>query len=296
MAEGIFMGTLDGPLARVQWVACPLAGVGADRDRYTVEGQFENGGGYAKHSFDSQRNYVMAWEGDELDTLDIDEVIHYQDGEYGAGLVYLADPFWFGKNMFRRNWATPALLEIGYKNFGPGEPVANASGASGFNIPPISMSWDTSALEAGEAVRSHTLLIPGGYDLHLGFSGSVTGDGAVRVVPILSDYTEGAPVELTALSVTGSVRMNEVFTSGSYIAVRVFITSTVDVSAGSVTIAAMDAQLHPTGSTPAGSTHWAGYGVCGMRFTGSTVPYIQDRLNTMYRSTEATLREVEEWL
>lgn len=297
MAEGIFMGTVDGPLAQTQFVACPQVGVGSDRFGYVAELELENGGGTAVRSFDAQRAYTMAWTEDEFSNIDgLLEVSHYQEGHYGDGLVYVSDPFWHLFNMFRREWGSPALIELGYKNFGPVAPTFSDTTANSNALPARQATWDVSTVpQDAVAGYAHTLLIPPGHTLHLGFTGAVTGDGAVRVLPIEPDGTEGATVDLTPLLPTDASRLNQTFSGDTYHAVRVYLTN-AGGGAGTVTIAGLMAQISsPTRPLIASTLHIKGEGACGMMFVDTQTPFVQNRLEGMFMETSATLKEIEWW-
>lgn len=130
----------------------------------------------------------------------------------------------------------------------------------------------------------------------MGLSGSVTGDGAVRVLPIKLDGTTDTPVDLTPLSVTASVRINATFSGDTYQAVRVYITNDGG-DAGTVTIAGLVAQIQKPGDTyTAPTVHIKGEGICGMMFIDAQMPFVQNRLDNLHMETSATLKEVEWWL
>lgn len=288
---GLWFGNRE----RTEYLKCALQEIGVDNTGYSEGLNYVNGGAGVVRSYASSRSYDLSWRGtpDELNPIKA-----WQQGVWGVGPYFLADPMTFSTNMFPPNWATPRLIEVGdWKNIYTSEPSFSDTASNSFDQPIRSATWDVNETSYAEPSIKCTLLIPPDQTLHLGFSGSVTGTGRVGVQPINLDGTLGSPTSLTALSPTGSTRLNATFSGASYRAVRVFLTSS---GASTVTITSMLARLYPAGVVPdLTGKHTPGDGIMGLEFTsGVSETYYHTESNGLpaRKGASVKLQEVEPWL
>ena len=101
----MWFGTED----KMQWIDCPLQGADVSPLGWSAEGTLLNGGGYAKHSWASHRNYVFEWR--QSSARRMAQIMHnYRDGVYGRGLIHFVDPLTMDFNVLPKQWAYPALM------------------------------------------------------------------------------------------------------------------------------------------------------------------------------------------
>jgi len=282
------------PNSHMQWVPCPLIDSSITRNRYVERIQFESGGGDAKRSAQYQMQYDFSFSGPAHEVEGIDAFNKFASGFYGDGLIHIAHPAAFETNLFSAAWASPGLIEQGWKNIATATPTFASTNTSAYGQPPRTATWNITN-QAGLYTKSFTIAIPPTHTLHLGVSGIATGAGTVRVAPIKPDNTLGTLVDLTLLSKSANVRMNTIFNGAEYQAVRVYITRTEDTPA-TVSITSMMAQLHLTGTTPTlTDTHYQGEGSTGLVFVDDAIVETYSYMHPPRKGISTTLVEVEAW-
>lgn len=162
----------------MQWVKCPDTGMGKNRQHWNVDGIYLNGGGYARRSLGGHNVYEMAWNLVSQDQAD--QILDYEDGVYGDGLIYFLDPFDMERNVLPQHWATPALAGDDAPALTNERPVtASASTVGGLpaNSATYTLDEDTVSVELW-------LPVPPGYHFHLaGFGVSRAGTAALTITP-----------------------------------------------------------------------------------------------------------------
>ena len=282
------------PGSHMQWVPCPSIESVVQRNRYTERMQFENGGGDARRSAQYQMEYQFNGSGPAHEVEGIDAFNKFAQGFYGDGLIQLAHPANFETNMFPAAWASPGLIEQGWANIGSAAPTFANTNTTSYGQPPRTATWNVT-WQANTYTKSVTLVIPPTHTLHLGVSGIATGDGVVRVDPILANGTVGTAVDLTLLSKSHSPRMNTTFSGGTYQAVRLYITRDAD-TASTVSITSMMAQLYKTGATPTLPTdHYQGEGSTGLMFADDAIVENYSYMYPPRKGIATTLVEVGAW-
>ena len=291
MAEKMWFGI---PGVHMQYVPCPLIGSTVTRNRYIERMQFENGGGDARRSPAYQMEYNFAFS-DEAHAVDgIDAFNRFASGFYGDGLIYLAHPAAFETNLFPAAWASPGLIELGWKNIATATPTFANTNVTSYNQPTRTATWNITD-QAGTYTKYVTIVIPPTHTLNLGVSGIATGSGVVRVAPINTDGSIASTVDLTLLSKSASTRMNTTFAGSSYQAVRLYITRSSDTTA-TVSITSMMAQLYVTGSTPTLPTsHYQGEGSTGLVFADDAIVETYAYMHPPRKGIATTLVEVGAW-
>lgn len=287
----MFMGI---PGSHMQNVPCPSIGSTITRKRYVERMQFENGGGDARRSQQYQMEYNFSFSG-EAHTVDgIDAFNKFAQGFYGDGLIYLAHPAAFETNLFPAAWATPGLIEQGWKNIATAIPTFANTNVTNYGQPSRTATWNVTD-QAGLFTKKVTLVIPPTHTLYLGVSGIATGAGVVRVQPILVDNTYGTEQNLTLLSKSGSTRMNTTFSGATYSAIQLYITRSAN-TASTVSITSMMAQLYKTGTTPVLPTsHYQGEGSTGLMFVDDAIVETYSYMHPPRKGISTTLVEVEAW-
>lgn len=282
---------------RMEWVKCALREWDVSNEGYAEVLRYVNGGAGVVRSFASARTYDLSWSGtpEELNPIKA-----FQQGVWGPGPFRIADPMTFQTNVIPPNWASPAVIETGdWKNIYDTEPTFSATAANSFNQPLRTGLWSIAAAANSVPSKVLTIPIPPSQTLHVGFSGAVTGTGVLRVRPVNSNGSYASVSNLTALSATGSTRMNSSFSGSTYRAVQIYITRTSSATS-TLSLTSLMAQLWPTGVTPTlTGPHIPGDGVTGLEFSsGMHETYYQagSRNLPARKGSSVALVEVEPWL
>lgn len=290
--------------ARMSWVPAPDPGMAAGGAGYSELLEFENGGADVVAAAGTHRVYEMDWgvrEASGAQGLDI--IRNYSQKLYGPGLIYFADPMVFDQNLLPPAWASPGLIEQGWKNIYSVTPTYSNVSTNSYlqpNRKAVFAVTTTAAAVPTAANQVAVIPIPPTHTLHLGFSAAATGTGVIRVRPINADGSYASTTDLTLLTDTSSTRMNATFSGATYKAIEIYITRTSS-AASTVTITSGMAQLHPTGSSPTlTGDHIAGAGNTGCRFAEAAIPESYTLVDQSGRprhlkGLSATLVEVGAW-
>lgn len=290
MANKMFMGI---PTSHMQWVPCPSIDSSITRKRYVERIQFQNGGGDVARSPQYQMEYNLTMSGPAHEMDGIDAINRFASGYYGNDYIYVAHPTSFETNLFPASWSSPGLIEQGWKNIHPSTtPTFSNTAANSYNQPARTATW-TEILNG----PSVTLIIPPGYTLNLGVSGSATGNGVVKMRRISVDNDTTVLSNLTLLSATGSTRMNTTVSGSTYCAVVLYLSQGgISTPADSVSITSAMAQLYPTGTTPTLPTsHIMGQGSTGLMFADDAFVETYSYMYPPRKGISTTLVEVEAW-
>lgn len=146
--------------------------------------------------------------------------------------------------------------------------------------------------------RSLVLLIPEDRDLWVGFTGTATNGGVIRIQPINREGSFGVTTDATLLSPLGDVRLNHKFSGSMYRAIKVYFTSTI---AGTSTVLPVSSKATYTlpGVTPTlTGGHLEGTGHTGFRFSknGVVMSYEQAADGRQYVTTAAQFTEIGAWV
>lgn len=287
------------PGQHMQWCPAPLAdSAEASNVNFVDSISFENGGIDIVRSKQYHKQYSFGFNGlaKELDGIGVYN--KFASGFYGDGLFYFSDPYAWETNLFPAAWASPGLIELGWKNIYDTTPTFAAVSANSYNQPLKKATWAvTSAANSVPSTFGAVVYIPipPTHTLHIGASGAKTGTAVLRVVPINTDNTDGTPVDLTLLTDTSSTRMNASFAGSSYQAVMVYITRTSTV-ASTITLTSMMARLYETGVTPVlTGSHMPGEGHTGLEFSDDARVEIYTYMYPPRKGMSTTLVEVGSW-
>lgn len=245
-------------------IPAPMTDAGANDVGYTSLLQFGNGGAAVHDSLDSHREFSWNFAGQPEGLRIVQE---FQQGVHGPGPFYTTDIFAMDSNLFRAEFAMPALGELGYKPIVQEDAIVYAANPNtGFNLP-YRMARITS--KPGMTTRQFAIMIPPGYELRLGNTGTISsGSGCgLSYRTISPGGAIGLPTTLPPLGPTLSTRYNLTLSGNTYSGVLVSVAP--GVSGTLFNLIAMSAILRRIGSTAPLPTTWAlGEGVGGLRFQG----------------------------
>lgn len=281
-----------GTKSHMQWVPCPLIESTIARKRHVETIQFENGGGDVRRSNAYQLEYALEFFGEAHEVDGIDVFNRYASGLYGDGYIYLAHPANFETNMFGAAWASPALIESGWKNIYPSMPTFSDTATSLNNQPKRTATFtiDTVPLLV---TKSFTIPIPLGHTLYIGASGIAGGTAAIKARPINYDGSYAA-LESVQLNAPSDTERFGTEISG-FAAVEVFLTRTT-TETSTLSLTSMIAQLYLTGSgSPSTTSHIFGEGSTGMMFIDDAVVENYTYMYPPLKGISTTLVEVEAW-
>lgn len=290
--------------ARMSYVPAPDPGMGAGASGYSELLEFENGGADVVSSAGTHRNFEMDWnlrEASGADGLDI--VRGYQQRLFGPGLIYFADPMNFTTNLLPPAWASPGLIEQGWKGIFSSTPTYSNVSTNSYSQPSRKIVYPVAVTASAVPTAANqvaVLVIPSDHTLHLGFSAAATGTAVIRVRPINLDGSYASTTDLTLLTDTSSTRMNATFAGSSYKAVEIYITRT-STATSTMTITSGMAQLWPTSVTPTLiGNHIPGAGFTGCKFGSEAIVesyVLADNVGTPrhYKGMSVDLVEVGAW-
>lgn len=295
MAKQIWLGI---PLKKMQWTPAPLSDSESSRLFFTEQIKFENGGGDARRSNAYQMAYQFQFSAPLKGSEGLNVYNKFASGYYGEGLIHFADPYAFETNLFSAAWASPGLIEGDWPNIYTVDPSFANTSANSYDQPLRTATWNitTSAATAPTGERNvFTVPVPQGYTLHLGASGSATGDGKVYYQTIAADGTLGTPTALTLLAATSSTRLNTTITSSSAVAVRIFLGRSA-ATTSTVTLTSMMAQLWETGISPTlTGNHIPGEGHTGLIFADEARAESYVYISPPRKALSTELVEVGAW-
>lgn len=295
MAKQIWFGQ---PLTKMQWTPAPLAESESGRLFFTEQIKYENGGGDARRSGAYQMSYNFNFNAPIKGSEGLNVYNKFASGYYGDGLIHFADPYCFETNLFSAAWASPGLIEGDWPNIYTADPSFANTASNSYDQPRRTATWTVtgSAATAPTGERNaFTIPVPEGYTLHLGASGSATGDGKVYYQTVAADGTLGTPTALTLLAATSSTRLNTTVASTSAVAVRIFLGRSA-TGASTVTLTSMMAQLWPTGTSPTlTGNHVPGEGHTGLMFADDAVAETYAFISPPRKALSTTLIEVGAW-
>lgn len=294
MAKQIWFGNGG----RFQWTPAPLAESESGRLFFTEQIKYENGGGDARRSSAYQMSYNFQFNAPLKGSEGLNVYNKFASGYYGDGLIHFADPYTFETNMFSAAWASPGLIEGDWPNIYTADPSFANTPANSYDQPLRTATWTITGAAATAPTGERnvlTLPVPEGYTLHLGASGSVTGDGKVYYQTVAADGTLGTPTALTLLAATSATRLNTTVSSASAAAVRIFLGRSA-TGASTVTLTSMMAQLRRTGVTPTlTGNHVPGEGHTGLMFADEAIVETYAFINPPRKALATTLVEVGGW-
>lgn len=290
-----------------QLVTAP-ATMSAAREGYFDQFKGSNGGQVVERSSAGALNLELGYPwGDAYGDGTLEVFSDYRNGEYGSGLVHVADPMAYDTNLMPPWWASPRLIEymfpVGWPNISPAVPSWAATAGNSYKQPARKGTWAVTVAANATPLTDATIpyvIIPIHPDrtLHFGCTGAATGTAVVKVESWVNGATSAAvSTSATLLAETGSTRLNLTVSGSSYAYAKIFITRTSS-AASTITPISMMAQLHLTGSSPtlAGS-HVRGRGQAGLEFADTAIPqeYLDASAGRHYKALSLRLKETQPW-
>ncbi len=295
MAKQIWFGI---PGQHLQWCPAPLAGAQASSINHFEQIAFENGGADVVRSKQYRKQYAFSFNGPVKDMDGISVYSKFASGFYGDGLIHFADPYAFETNLFPAGWASPGLIEQGWKNIYDVTPSFANTASNLYNQPLRTATWSvTSSANALPANANSVikLVVPPTHTLNVGASGSATGTAVVAVRAHKADGTGTVTSSLTLLDATASTRMNATFSGATYDYVEVYITRT-STATSTISLTSLIAQLYKTGTSPVlTGNHQSGEGHTGLVFSSDAHVETYVYIDPPRKGMATTLTEVGAW-
>lgn len=290
-----------GNLRKAGWVKAPDRGLDASPVGSIDSMGFGNGGAFAQVSGGTHREYGWQWTTVQMD--DIQFIYNYRNGLYGTGLMYWVDLYSYQYNALPPHWAAPFLSCRDWPSLmGSGITGVETAAPSALNNQPIASATYVVSTPANTVPdRGVVLLIPPTMKLSIGFSGSATNGGVVRVQPYNVNGTLAATVDMTLLSEAGTTRKNRTFSGATYSAIKIYLSSTVS-GTSTVTLSSGDATYSLiAGADPTVGNHYEGRGHSGLQFASDpTLSYEYydptGVVNKQYVSAACKFAEIGAWL
>lgn len=274
MSKQMYFGTRE----RMTWVNAPAINSDISKTRWSNDGVYLNGGGYADRSVSAHRRYAFNWNLSSSDV--IYAVLDYADGLYGSDLVYFLDPFAQATNVLPTTWASPRVQASDAPTLTKNvRPTLVDTAVNAFDYPTKSAVF---TLLGTSTFRTLWVPIPTGYSFYFGWHGVATGSAAITLTP-----DTGSVVTPAGLNTNTSTLTNATVASTGV---------TISASGtGQLTIAGMIGQVLPTGSTAPTGSFQSGRGHSGCRFgpvtqSGYSAPSALDLM-----AATAMLIETGDW-
>lgn len=286
------------------WIKAPLSGMSASPEGFSETSAFLNGGASVRRSKGSHRVFQMGWNGSMNNPGSIDDlsiIKDFADGLHGDGPFYWVDPYAMDQNLFSPGWAAPFMsIDFDWAGLCPdiaGSPVQRdtvlTSAVTGIGTNTQGYAYKTAKYTvAGPNAQSYkyTFIIPDGYTLHLGLHGKHGSTGGAFATPYNASGVAGTDVQLTALGVDTTTRVNTSFASTSVKRVEFYLKKTASGPC-EFFITGLIAQLLPTGVSPATGKFISGRGTQQLEFTEVDINYVSAAINNGQIGMTATLIE-----
>lgn len=237
-------------------VRAPSINMPSEKQGFSNELLFLNGGASVRRSVASHKRYTLTW--DAVDRDDARVVLDLADGVYGTGLIYWHDPFVADRNVLPQWWAVPS--QGGYD----GLPLNAGQRGRLVPTPTNTLRFPVESIEyTVELNKSRRVWVPvpPGHTAHVGVYGQNGTGGGVQVKQTLAGEEVSAPTVLTLLNVTDDSRFNATFSGSGIDGIELSLTG-----AGTVTLSGMMVQVLENGVTPERGMFISGQGHSGLTF------------------------------
>lgn len=276
-----------------QWAPCPTPGFTKNGERYAESIRYENGGGDVVDSVAWQTTFDVDFPtGSAEDYEGVEAYGRYASGEYGPTLVRFVDPMYSDTNYFSRRFASPNLIEQGWKNWGATDPIFSDTTANVYNYPARKATWTITTGANAASGQVYTFLVPPGYYLHLGATGSATG-----TAQLVYQIVGGSTGSITLVGDTTAPNYPVDISGGSTgVVVYVYMRRTSTASS-TLTLTALRATITTAATQPTGTRHLPGNGHEGLKFAGENpvpVEYVYGPTKLVSMGG-VRLEEVEPW-
>lgn len=292
MSEKLWFGI---PGTHMELLPSPSIQSTSSRASYVETIAFENGGGDVRRSNQFRKMFNIQVTGTVEQAEGINGYARFASGFHGQGPFFFVDPYVYATNVLPPAWASPGLIESGWRNISDYEPDFVDTVSNTYKQPARTAVFDLEYAEPVLGANAYaTIVIPPGKFLHVGASGTATGSGKISVTPMLLNNTEDTVVDLTLLDPAGAVRMNTVFGGDTYQSVTIFMPTSV-TSGSSVELVSMMGQITDTGATPSVQNHVPGEGHTGLEFVSEVVVDSYVYIDPPRKGTAFEMMEVGAW-
>lgn len=183
MAKKMYFGTRE----YMTWVRSPAINSDISKSKWTTTGTYLNGGGYVRSSGTGHKVYQFAWNLAKSEY--IRQVLDFESGIYGDGLIYFLDPFAVETNLLPIYWSAPRLGKDDAPTFVKDQrPTLIDTTPNSFGYPTKSAQY---TLNGNSVTNELFIPVPLGHTFHLGVHGSSSGSARIDVTPTYfnqSDY------------------------------------------------------------------------------------------------------------
>lgn len=286
-----------GNTQHAQWVPAPADGQQV-RERRVDELRFEKGGRWISRSRASSLRFLFNYPVEDASEYEgIEAFQRFAAGEYGDEFVRFTDVMKRDLNLFTEAWAAPGLAEVGHKAIYDTEPTFSSVTANSYMKPTRKATYQVTSSANALPTGSNsifTLLIPEGFTVLIGATGSTTGTAVLRTRVIDDGPGNGAVEDVVLQADTDQPELSVAWSGVN--AVQVYVTRTSTASS-SITLASLVAQVLPGAYAPPWPVdrHYAGAGHTGLAFLDSAAAetYIMQDQHLVGAVIE--LAEVEAW-
>lgn len=295
--DQMWFGTIDPTtFARnMRWIPTPNTGADVSSLGFSAESTLLNGGGYARNSWDSHKNYQFSW-GESASPELVSVMQAYRNGSYGRAPLYFNDPMQYQTNLLPKRVADPSMA-VNYEAepLVPGlYPRAVSTGATPTGLPAQSAVYD--AFPIGQIVFA-VIPVPPGHTVGFGWSGQSTetfGTYGISSVPMgITGWTGGNfPAPLPASSDT-LISSTGVASSGG--GALVLATSYAE-GQSPITISGMTVRIAPPGEVlNTGGPWYSGEGHSGCQFVGNPTVVNYNGVDGGQLGLSVNLKETGAW-
>lgn len=233
-----------------RWIKMPR--VDQARGQFGWNGRSDHvaGGTTIKNSIAGHMEYQLEW--NAITTEQTQQIRDILDGLYNTdenrGLLYFHDPSAIDVNAFSKVWGTPSLAAPvgGAPSLTKGvRPVAVATGANAFRLPPLSATF--TVVEDAPRLTFYAP-IPPGFTAHFAFYGPTAQTDKIIALP----YTAGVAGTPADVDVLDNDDYGTGYTTSSADGIEFYLND----AAGTVTLTTALLKIVPTGETPPAVTEY----------------------------------------
>lgn len=295
--DQMWFGTIDPTtFARnMRWIPTPNTGADVSSLGFSAESTLLNGGGYARNSWDSHKNYQFSW-GESASPELVSVMQAYRNGSYGRTPLYFNDPMQYQTNLLPKRVADPSMA-VNYEAepLIPGVyPRATPTGPTPTGLPSQSAVYDN--MPAG--ISSFTMIpVPPGHTVGFGWSGqSVGASGTYGVIAAPQGIESWTVAEFPQPLPTSSGELISITGVGSPAGGVVIIGLYGAPEMPPVTIAGMTVRIAPPGEVlNTGGPWYSGEGHSGCQFVGNPTVVNYNGVDGGQLGLSVNLKETGAW-
>lgn len=265
------------------WLKCPDAALPITNVGWTTETLFLNGGYHRRRSANHAAGYSLSWS--SVNREQVDALKGFYDGAYGQRPYYFVLPGTHD-NILPVSWSTPRLQALDapplMRDLRPRTMVA---APSTWGYPTGSAHY---VMNPELPVRSITVPVPKGFDLHLGVHGAYSGGSAMAYQVVgTTGWTTITPLTRTEGATNTVIPMADRPNGG------LVTLSPLTGTSGTLTLNAMIAALRRPGESGPANGFVSGRGHSGAEFV--TFEHAVNSVPADLYTMAAEFGEVEQW-